>query len=55
VGYGKGFYDAFLREALPKLSIGLSLFEPINQITDSNTHDFPLDHCCLIDEYIYFI
>ncbi len=47
VGYGKGFYDTFLRQCRTNvIKIGLSLFEPINErISDVNENDVPLDYC----------
>ena len=46
VGYGKGFYDNFLQKCDKKvLKIGLSLFEPEEEITDIEEHDIPLDFC----------
>lgn len=46
VGYGKGFYDKFLSECLPEtIKIGLSFFEPEEQITDVFETDVKLDYC----------
>ncbi|WP_338874228.1 5-formyltetrahydrofolate cyclo-ligase [Spirosoma sp. SC4-14] len=46
VGYGGGFYDRFLADCRPDcLKIGLSLFEPIDKITDVEPTDVPLDVC----------
>lgn len=46
VGYGKGFYDRFLKECrVDVIKIGLSLFEAINLISDVATHDIGLDYC----------
>lgn len=46
VGYGKGFYDKFLNECKPDvLKIGLSFFEPEEQIEDVFTNDVKLDFC----------
>lgn len=46
VGYGKGFYDRFLSECRPDVKkIGLSFFEPIDEIDDVNEFDIPLDMC----------
>lgn len=46
VGYGKGFYDRFLRECRPDcLKIGLSFFEPLEKITDARDFDVRLDAC----------
>ncbi|PHR10566.1 MAG: 5-formyltetrahydrofolate cyclo-ligase [Aequorivita sp.] len=45
VGYGKGFYDRFLKKCNPKaLFIGLSFFEPEPEII-FNTNDVPLNFC----------
>lgn len=46
VGYGKGFYDRYLkrcRAGIPK--IGFSFFEPMATIEDINEFDVPLSHC----------
>jgi 5-formyltetrahydrofolate cyclo-ligase len=44
VGYGKGFYDRFLRECRPDcLKIGLSYFEPVDEIDDLHAGDIALD------------
>lgn len=44
VGYGKGFYDKFFSRCRPDcLKIGLSYFEPVEQITDIHEGDFPVD------------
>ncbi|QJD78089.1 5-formyltetrahydrofolate cyclo-ligase [Spirosoma rhododendri] len=46
VGYGKGYYDRFLADCRPDcLKVGLSLFEPVEQIADVNETDVPLDDC----------
>lgn len=46
VGYGKGFYDIFLKNCRPDIvKIGLSYFEAENKITDVHEHDIPLDFC----------
>ena len=53
VGYGKGFYDRYLancREDIVK--IGLSYFEPIEKITDTNQFDVPLTYC-ITPQHIY--
>lgn len=44
VGYGKGFYDAFLSKCKPTTrTVGLSFFEPESKIEDVRTEDFSLD------------
>nr|WP_315141400.1 5-formyltetrahydrofolate cyclo-ligase [uncultured Flavobacterium sp.] len=46
VGYGKGFYDKFLSECQTgTIKIGLSFFEPEEQITDVFETDVKLDYC----------
>jgi 5-formyltetrahydrofolate cyclo-ligase len=46
VGYGKGYYDRFLGQCRKKtVKVGLSLFEPEQEITDISKTDIPLDHC----------
>lgn len=46
VGYGKGFYDIFLKKCNPKtLKIGLSFFEAEDVIEDTNENDIKLDFC----------
>jgi 5-formyltetrahydrofolate cyclo-ligase len=46
VGYGGGYYDRFLGKCKPDcLKVGLSFFEPINEIPDANELDITLDHC----------
>jgi len=45
VGYGKGFYDAFLKECRSDCKkIGLSFFEAIENIKDIQPHDERLTH-----------
>lgn len=46
VGYGKGFYDKFLVECKADvLKVGLSFFEPVDEINDINQFDIPLNYC----------
>ncbi|WP_212004118.1 5-formyltetrahydrofolate cyclo-ligase [Chitinophaga sp. HK235] len=43
VGYGKGMYDRFLHQCRQDVrTVGLSLFGPVDQITDTDTWDIPL-------------
>ncbi len=44
VGYGKGYYDRFL-ERCPEdvLTVGLSFFEPVAEISDLDETDRPMD------------
>lgn len=44
VGYGKGYYDRFLKDCrIDSKKIGLSFFPPEEKIADINKDDFPLD------------
>jgi 5-formyltetrahydrofolate cyclo-ligase len=44
VGYGKGFYDRFLKKCRRDcMKIGLSFFEPVEKIDDSYAGDVALD------------
>lgn len=53
VGYGKGFYDAFLAECKPEtIKIGLSFFEAESPIEDVFEHDVRLNYC-VTPEKIY--
>lgn len=53
VGYGKGFYDRFLAKCRQDcLKVGLSHFEPVNEISDINEHDIKLD-LCITPEKLY--
>lgn len=46
VGYGKGFYDAFLKQKKEgALTIGLSFFDAEQEIKEIEEHDIPLDFC----------
>ncbi|HBD26145.1 5-formyltetrahydrofolate cyclo-ligase [Flavobacterium sp.] len=46
VGYGKGFYDNFLRKCKPEtIKIGLSFFPPEEKIEDVSENDVKLDFC----------
>ncbi|WP_026897319.1 5-formyltetrahydrofolate cyclo-ligase [Daejeonella oryzae] len=46
VGYGKGFYDKFLKTCRNDVQkIGLSFFDPVDQINDLNEFDIPLNAC----------
>jgi len=46
VGYGKGFYDRFLAACRPDIvKIGLSFFEPVEEIKELFSSDIPLNYC----------
>lgn len=54
-GYGKGFYDQFLAECKPEIiKIGLSFFEPEEQIEDVFENDVKLDYCVTPNEVFQF-
>ena len=45
-GYGKGFYDKFLKDCKPEtIKIGLSFFEAEEKIEDVFENDVKLDYC----------
>ncbi len=46
VGYGKGYYDRFLADCRPDiLKIGLSIFEPVEAISNVDGFDIKMDYC----------
>ena len=46
VGYGKGYYDIFLKDCRKDtLKTGVSFFEPVLKIEDVNQFDISLDYC----------
>ena len=46
VGYGKGYYDRFLKFGDENMTtVGLSFFEPVDLIEDLHEFDFPLSYC----------
>jgi 5-formyltetrahydrofolate cyclo-ligase len=46
VGYGGGYYDRFLSKCNSEcLKVGLSFFEPVDEIPDVNEFDVKLNHC----------
>jgi 5-formyltetrahydrofolate cyclo-ligase len=46
VGYGKGYYDSFLKQCRPDcIKVGVCYFEPIAQIDDAGDFDVPLNFC----------
>ena len=46
LGYGKGFYDVFLKNCKKEvLKIGLSFFDPVDRIDGIRDEDIPLDYC----------
>ena len=55
VGYGKAYYDKFLSLCRADcLKIGLSFFDPIDEIADTNEYDVKLDYCITPERVIEF-
>jgi 5-formyltetrahydrofolate cyclo-ligase len=55
VGYGKGFYDKFLKNCRRDcLKIGLSYFAPIAEISNAEAHDIKLNYCVTPDKIYKF-
>lgn len=53
VGYGKGYYDKFLKDCRPDCIIaGLSFFAAAQPFNDVEPHDIPLD-LCFTPERVY--
>jgi len=56
VGYGGGFYDRFIAQLNPKAKlIGVSLFEPIEEINDLHEFDKKLDYCVTPESIYSFV
>ena len=46
VGYGKGYYDRFLKKCKEDvITIGFSYFEAVDKIEDTHQFDVPLNYC----------
>ncbi|MTI22892.1 5-formyltetrahydrofolate cyclo-ligase [Fulvivirga sp. RKSG066] len=45
IGYGKGYYDRFLKKIPHATKVGVSLSPPLDLIPYSNEHDVELDFC----------
>lgn len=55
VGYGKGYYDAFLSQCRTDvIKIGLSVFEAEESIEDVHQNDILLDYCVTPDKIYSF-
>lgn len=55
VGYGKGFYDKFIRVLRHKVvKVGLSFFAPVEGIEDIAEWDERLDYCITPDQVYIF-
>lgn len=50
VGYGKGFYDRFLKRCRPEtIKVGLCFEPPVSFIPDTHDYDVTLDYCVTPD------
>jgi len=55
IGYGKGFYDRFLKKCAPNCQfIGLSLYDEFVEIHDIDRHDIELNFCITPSKIIRF-
>ena len=55
VGYGKGYYDRFLKSCREDIvKIGLCYFDPVDEITDLHPDDVVLDYCITPKEIYSF-
>lgn len=55
VGYGKGYYDRFLKNCREDvIKIGFSYFDPVDEIEDVNPMDIPIDYCITHDKIYIF-
>jgi 5-formyltetrahydrofolate cyclo-ligase len=55
VGYGKGHYDRFLNTCRPNAKlIGLSFFDPLDEISEIESHDKPLNAVVTPFQYFQF-
>ncbi len=53
VGYGKGFYDRYLKDVREDcVKVGFSYFPPVERLDDAAEFDVPLDFC-ITPERIY--
>jgi len=53
VGYGKGFYDQFLGQCSSTCQfIGLTYFDPIDEIFDVHENDIPV-HACVTPNQVF--
>jgi 5-formyltetrahydrofolate cyclo-ligase len=55
VGYGKGYYDRFLKQCRKDcIKIGFSYFDPIERVDDINKYDVKLDYAITTDSIYQF-
>jgi 5-formyltetrahydrofolate cyclo-ligase len=54
IGYGKGFYDRFLSRCRKDVfKIGVSCFEPVENIDDADIYDVPVN-AAVCPEHVYY-
>lgn len=54
VGYGKGYYDRFVKNYPKAEKIGLSFFNPVTKIEDLHMEDVPMDSIITQNRYSGF-
>lgn len=55
IGYGKGYYDRFLKLCRPDcIKVGVSFFEPEEAIKEKSTEDVLLNGCLTPSRYVGF-
>lgn len=55
VGYGKGFYDQFLKECREDaIKVGLSFFDAVKEISDVNPLDVAMNYCVTPNQVYHF-
>ena len=55
VGYGRGFYDRFLKQCRQDCRrVGLSFFDPVDSISDVDDFDVRLTHCVTPEKLFTF-
>lgn len=56
VGYGKGFYDRFLKKCRPgALKVGLCLEPPVHSIPDTDPNDVMMNYCVTPERVYSFV
>lgn len=55
LGYGKGFYDRYLSQVRTDCyTLGISYFEPVEEIPERDEYDLPLNGCLTPDAFYEF-
>ena len=54
IGYGKGYYDRFLKLIPNTIKVGITLGPPLDKIEYVGEYDVALDACCTPFEYYEF-